>query len=101
MESFERAPAGNPLAVCRQPVLVALLKDGSLLAYRAFDAGAGRMSFRRLSLSGAAPGVGLPGNDLPSASPRLARFDALGEGEGFVYRRAPPGFYCSVFGRAR
>ncbi|KAK9839426.1 hypothetical protein WJX81_001424 [Elliptochloris bilobata] len=41
MESFERAPAGNPLAVCRQPVLVALLADGSLLAYRAFDAGAG------------------------------------------------------------
>lgn len=100
MESFERAPAGNPLAVCRQPVLVALLRDGSLLTYRAFDPGAGRVSFRRLCLGGAASGVGAPGNDLPSASPRLARFDALGEGDGFVYRRATPSFCCSLFGMA-
>ena len=96
MESFERAPAGNPLAACRQPVLVALLRDGSLLTYRAFDAGAGRVSFRRLCLGGAASGVGLPRSDLPSASPRLARFDALGEGEGFVYRRATAGLCCSL-----
>lgn len=92
IESFAQAPEGNPLTVCRQPVLVALLKDGSLLIYRAFDAGAGRVSFRRLSLGGAAHSIGLPGNGLPPASPRLARFDALGEGEGFVYRRARPRF---------
>lgn len=90
MESFERAPQGNPLAVCRRPVLLALLADGGVLAYRAFDAGAGAVRFRRLPLGGAHPGAGDAAGDAPGApSARLVRFDSLGEGEGFVYRHVP------------
>lgn len=89
MESFERAPQGNPLAVCRQPVLAALLSDGSLLAYRAFDAGAGQVRFRRLPLKGAHPGRGGVAGEAPATpSARLVRFNSLGEGDGFSYRCA-------------
>lgn len=88
MECFGRAPAGNPLAACRQPLLLALLADDGLLAYRAFDAGAGRVCLRRLLLAGARPGRGAAaGGAAGGPSARLVRFDGLGEGDGAAYRR--------------
>ena len=88
MECFGRAPAGNPLAACRQPVLLALLADDGLLAYRAFDAGGGRVCLRRQLLAGARPGRGAAaGAAAGGPSARLVRFDGLGEGDGAAYRR--------------